>query len=362
MNPVHRLMQDLEESIVGSPDQPDCHETTLRRVTDLLLGDIDLLMEDQIDIFDSVIARLAVEIETRARAELARRLAPLAKAPPVVILRLAHDAIEVARPILVHSPRLDDGTLIAVAIARGQGHMQAIAERRHLSEPVTDVLATRGDRRVVHTLAANRDARLSRESAAVLVDQALLDEELQVLLSARTDLPESQIQRLVAIAAVAARRNLAASTPAVLHPVMEQALAKSAKRVRAIIAGAIDYRMALDTIGAIEISRLIDEHDVAGFAENDHLEETICAVASCAELSLAAAERLFTTANSDLVLMVGKAQGWSWATVQVLCRLKDPESLLPHKAKRLKDTYDDLASRTAQRVLRFVRHRDRKIA
>src|SRR4051812_41007711 len=119
MNPILRLMQDLEESIAGSSDRPDRHETTLWRVTDLFLRDIDLFTEDQIDIFDGVIARLAVEIETRARAALARRLAPLAKAPPGVVRWLAHEEIAVAHPVLVHSPRLDDSTLIAVATARG---------------------------------------------------------------------------------------------------------------------------------------------------------------------------------------------------------------------------------------------------
>jgi hypothetical protein len=357
MSPILRLMHDLEESIaVGSPER---REKTLWRVTDLFLLDTELLTDEQIEIFDGVIARLAAEIETRARADLARRLAPVPKAPPGVILSLAQDHIEVARPILVHSPRLDDRTLITIAIGKGQEHQQAIAQRAQLSEPVTEVLVVHGAAPVMHALAANPGARLSSDSAAVLVDKARLDEELQVLLSARADLPNVQVHRLIELAQDTARRHLSASVPSDLRGAVDEAVAHSAKRVRAIVAGTLDYGTALDTVGAIEIGRRLDEEDIAGFAASDLLEETVCAVASCVGLSLTAAERLFTMADSDLLLVVAKAQGWSWPTLQAVLRLRDPDTLLPHHARRLAQTYADLAEKTAQGVLRFVKQRDR---
>ena len=356
MSSILRLMNDLEESITtGSPER---HESTLWRVTDLFLFDTDLLTEEQVGIFDDVIARLAAEIEVRARAELARRLAPVAKAPRGVISSLARDEIEVARPVLVHSPRLDDEALVAIAIAKGEGHQQAIARRRNLAEPVTEVLIARGTEPVVRALAANPGARFSQASAAVLVDKSRLDEELQVLLRERDDLPVAQVQRLFELAQEEARRHLATAMPAALRSAVDQAVERSAKRVRAIVAGSLDYSTALDTVGAIEIGRAIDEEDVAGFAASDLLEETICAVASSAELSLTAAERLFTMVNSDLLLVIGKAQGWCWDTMEALLRLRDPDALLPHSARRLRETYENLAPKTATGVVQFVRQRD----
>ena len=62
---------------------------------------------------------------------------------------------------------------------------------------------------------------------------------------------------------------------------MDRALARSTKRLRAVVAGPLDYSAAMDTIGAIEIGRPIDEEDVAGFVAGELLEETICAVAAC---------------------------------------------------------------------------------
>src|SRR5215831_3739911 len=73
----------------------------LRRVTDLFLAGADKYSDEHIDLFDGVIHRLAERIETKARAELANRLAPTSKAPPKTVRMLAHDqSIEVAGPIL----------------------------------------------------------------------------------------------------------------------------------------------------------------------------------------------------------------------------------------------------------------------
>ena len=48
----------------------------VRRVTDLFLAGADNYSDEHVDLFDGVISRLADKIETKARAELAHRLAP----------------------------------------------------------------------------------------------------------------------------------------------------------------------------------------------------------------------------------------------------------------------------------------------
>ena len=77
------LIAEVESAIAsGSADK---RVDTLRRITDLFMVRPDDYSDDQIEVFDDVIARLAVEIEAKARAELARRLAPVNRAPVAVI-------------------------------------------------------------------------------------------------------------------------------------------------------------------------------------------------------------------------------------------------------------------------------------
>jgi uncharacterized protein (DUF2336 family) len=140
-----------------------------------------------------VIARLAAAIETRARAELAERLADAPNAPRGVLRSLAHDEIVVARPILSRSERLTDDDLLSVAVAKGRDHMLAISERRYLAEPVADFLVSRGDRVVVHAVAGNPGARFTEGGIAKLIDKARADEALQTLLRQRTDIPDAPI-------------------------------------------------------------------------------------------------------------------------------------------------------------------------
>ena len=131
----------------------------LRRVTDLFIVGANRYSDEEIAAFDDIIGRLAVEIEISARALLAVRLAPIANAPPKTIRALAFDDfIEVARPILIQSERLDDPTLVENAKNKGQEHLLAISQRRVLSEAVTDVLVARGDQQVVLSTAENRGA------------------------------------------------------------------------------------------------------------------------------------------------------------------------------------------------------------
>jgi hypothetical protein len=353
---VSGLILDLEDSIARGTDER--RADTLRRVTDLFLRDAEQLTEDQIDLFDVVIARLAAAIETRARAELADRLADIAKAPRGVIRSLAHDEIVVARPVLSRSERLTDEDLVAVALAKGRDHMLAITERPMLTEPVTDVLVSRGDRVVVHAVTGNPGARFSEGSMATLVDRSRADEALQALLQQRPDLPETHLRQLVAIAKETARKRLAGSVPVNARGALDHAVERSASRVSAaVLPNGRDYTQALGMVEAIADERPLTETDIATFARDKLYEEVVCSLALMVGLSIAAAERLFTAGEADLLLVVAKAQGWSWPTVKLLLAQRPGGDgvLVLRKAQQ---TYGDLSPTTAQRVVHFLKVRE----
>jgi uncharacterized protein (DUF2336 family) len=354
MGSLPKLIKELEASIAhGSSGR---RGETLRRVTDLFLLDPEALSEQQVDVFDLVITRLAHAIEMRARAELSERLAGIPNAPRGVVRSLAHDQIVVARPVLTRSERLSDDDLIAVALAKGRDHMLAISERARLSEPVTDVLVSRGDRVVAHAVAGNPGARLSRMSSAALINRACADEALQALLSQRDDLAEAHIRQLVAVARETARRRLAQTLPGVKSSI-DAAVEQSAQTVEAAVSSRRDYSHALAVIHALTDERGFQESDLLGFAANRKFEETVCGTAYRVGLSIAATERLFEGAEADLLLVIGKSQGWSWRTVRALLGLRTP----PLSAKslgRAQETYDGLSPTTSQRVVHFLKARE----
>jgi uncharacterized protein (DUF2336 family) len=188
MQQTQSLISELE-SALRSELGDKCIET-LRRVTDLFLADADRLSEQQIMLFDDVFCCLIQRIETKALEELSRRIAPIRRAPKDLVGQLAtHDKINIARPVLTQSTRLQSGQLVEIAKTKSQDHLLAMSARVELSPELTDVLVERGDRKVTRTLAVNSGARFSEPGLATLVRRAENDGLLADLLALRSDLP-----------------------------------------------------------------------------------------------------------------------------------------------------------------------------
>ena len=96
------------------------------------------------------------------RAEIAERLSSLANAPRGLVGQLAReDEIAIAGPLLRRSPVIDEQMLIEIARDKGQEHLLAMTERPTLSPDLTDVIVSRGDRKVVRRTAGNAGANFS---------------------------------------------------------------------------------------------------------------------------------------------------------------------------------------------------------
>src|SRR4051794_11969004 len=150
-------------------------------------------------IYDEALLRLARVERTDHRAQLSRRLASVGGGPVRTVTELAYDLDpEVAAPVLRQSVLLQDEDLITIAQTRSQGHLGALAERREVSAPVTDVVVTRGSWPVLRQLAANRTAHLSGQGLARLAVLARGDGHITVALTKRSDVPAAAKGELLA--------------------------------------------------------------------------------------------------------------------------------------------------------------------
>src|SRR4051794_14414771 len=171
------LIDELERALAAGSDSQ--RDGMLSRITDLFVDGAQRYTEVQIGLFDEVFTKLTAAIEAKARAKLSSRLAEVPNAPAGVVRALAFDDdIEVARPVLVHSDRLNEADLVANAKSKSQQHLAAIAQRKTLSEAVTDVLVTRGDHQVAHTVVRNKGARFSDAAFRLLVKRSASDDTL----------------------------------------------------------------------------------------------------------------------------------------------------------------------------------------
>src|ERR1700693_1836111 len=192
----HSIIAELEDAVKSGSSQKRVE--TLRRVTDLFLHDGERLSEDQVKVFDHGLCVLIARVESRARAELSTRLAPIDYAPFEVIQHLARDEeIAVAGSVLTKSSRLRTSDLVEIASTRGQDHPLPISSRTNLPEAVTDVIVDRGERKVIRKLANNASARFSDTGYSKIVARLEADAQLVEILGLRVDLPLKLLRDLL---------------------------------------------------------------------------------------------------------------------------------------------------------------------
>jgi uncharacterized protein (DUF2336 family) len=143
-----------------------------------------------------ILRRLSKDVEMSVRIALAERLAGLVGAPHELILLLADDRIEVARPILARSPVLTDADLVHVVRIGTRDHQITIAERPEIGVSVTAALARSACEAAIISLLRNRSAQIAEETFAELADRARNAPDMQEPLIVREDLPPILVSRL----------------------------------------------------------------------------------------------------------------------------------------------------------------------
>jgi uncharacterized protein (DUF2336 family) len=350
------LIEDLEKAIASGSDQKRVE--TLRRVTDLFAHGAERLSEEHVAVFDDVIGRLAADIETKVRAELSRRLAPIANAPIEVVRALARaDEIDVAAPVLIGSTRLNDQDLIETAKGKGQDHLLAISKRQQLSEIVTDVLVDRGDREVVRSVAQNDGARFSDSGFSTLVAKSAGDDLLGESIGLRKDIPRQHLEMLLKKASETVMKRLAAAG-AGTHPHLKEVLADITAQMQGEATPPRDYTMARKVVEALAKTGRLDDSAVADFARANKFEETAVALSTMCGLSVSEVDRAMQDSDAGLTLIIARAAGLSPQTLKAIllmpscghsCSLQDLESALKQ--------FERLQISTARRVVRFYQVR-----
>jgi uncharacterized protein (DUF2336 family) len=356
------LIDQVESAI--SSGSADKRVDTLRKITDLFMLRADSYSNDQVEVFDDVISRLADKIESEARAELAKRLAPVARAPLAVIRSLAQDkSIVVAGPVLTHSPRLSEEDLLAIAKGEGQDRLLAISKRVTVSEAVSDVLVTRGNREVLRSVVSNEGARFSHAGFGRLVERSVGDDELSASVGLRKDIPKEHLKALVSKASEAVFKKISAANPAAANEInrilFELTGHKGGTELPPAPAVQRDFTPAKAHFEALQKSGKPLEPALQQLAGTGRYEEIVVAIATLCQLPVETVDRIFSdkSADNDLALLLIKAAELRWPTAKLILDLRRGERLAPATAETARVHFERLQAGTAKRVVRFYQVR-----
>ena len=330
VNAQQALIDDLEH-VIADKNIGD-RAAILRRVTDLFVVASGNLSDEQVALFDDVMGRLLEEIEISARAAFCHVLATVPDAPPNVVRRLAlDDAIDVAGPILAHSERIDELTLVEGAKTKSQAHLLAISRRKTLAEPVTDILVKRGDQQVALSAAGNLGAAFSEFGYSTLIRRSSNNNDLATCVWSRPEIPRQYLLTLFAEASEAVKLELTSKDPRKASVILEiVAQASQQIRTRAREKSA-DYAAAYAHVHSLHASGELGEPQLAEFACAEKFDEAAVALSLICDLPVALVERAFVDERSEQIIVIAKAFDLSWDTVKAILLLQPKQRATRNK-------------------------------
>jgi uncharacterized protein (DUF2336 family) len=352
------LIDEIQDTAVSG--QTNKQLRALTRITNLFTAGAGHHSKKQIELFDEVFKTLVAVIELETRIKLARRVATIPDAPAALVRAFAFDdAVAVAGPVLSQSTALSDSDLVANARTQGQGHLEAIAHRKMISEVITEILIERGEPHVVHTVARNAGARFSDGSFRELVARAGDDAQLALHVGVRHDIPRHHFLKLLETASASVCARMLAANPqfadAVQHAVTE-VIDDINLEVRS---KSPDHVKAKSRVKRLQNWHELGEGNVHAAARAQNFEQAAMALSVLACCPIETAERAILNENPGVVQVIAKAAGCSWATVKLLLLMNAANRRMGKKdLAQAREDYERLETSTAKRVLEF--HQERR--
>src|ERR1700704_6242048 len=356
-------MSFLEElEVVVSRGSAESRQRALWYATDVLITGRDT--DDEIWIFGELIGLLEQDIAVATRAQLAKRLARTDNAPVNIINKLAFDdSIDVAGPVLRQSERLDDRALVANARSKSQLHLLAISKRKSISGDVTDVLVTRGNREVVHSVAANNGASFSDFGILHMIKRSESDSILIEQLGRRKDIPRHVFQQMIAKASDNAKKKLERERPEAASQIQTLVTDVTGRLHSKFGPASKSYFSAKSDVAKQNQYGNLNENKIFEYAQSHKFEEATVGLSLLCSLPVDVVERALVDKRGDVVLILARALGFSWETTMSLLFLGAPDHrIVSQDLDGMKREFAGLNVETSQSVLKLYQSRKQAAA
>lgn len=351
------MLQELTE--IAQERSSEKRIVLLHRLTDIYLDGLACHSEAEELLFDEIMTRILDDIPSDAKAHAAVHLSALPNAPRGTMRKLAGDAdINVARPVLRASSVLSDGDLISLARASSQAHLDAIAGRSSLSEPVTDVLVERGDREVALTLSANHAASFSEDGLLGLVDKARTDSDLQERLVERPDLPPNAVTKLLPVISQKLAAKLAERGYDLTEAGSPQLLREVSQRFENALSGRDNetHRVA-KWIDGVRAGRIKLEDAILELVRNQNLLGVAALVGAFTALGRNQAFKIIAHGELDPALVLFRSLSLGWPVVDRVLSLRARKRRCAYDRRASERDYRAIEEPLAQRLVRFLKVR-----
>jgi len=351
MSQTQRSLLDLLD--LAHESSSENRRQLLREVTDLFLETPADHSQAEQEHFGSIMGRIAKDVEMTLRRDLAEKLAAVPSAPRSLLVQLANDEIDVARPVLTESTVLQDGDLIGIAKAKSQEHLEAMSERKKVSEAVTEAIVARANDRVLERIVQNKGATFSRRTMETVVTRAEKNERLHKPVLERHDLPPDLMHEMFFHVSAQLKAFILQRTADIDPAVLDNALASAERKAAQImVAGSTDN--ADQFIADKEAKRELNEALLIALLRAQKVPEFVAGFSRLTGIDKKTVRHLLTEKGCEGLAIAARAARFDRATFASIVFLADPKmKRTPGEVQKIAELYDKISNETAGRVIRF---------
>lgn len=331
------------------------HDRLLDTTTDLFLDAEARLSDEERRLMLGIIDRLVRDVEREVRAGLAERLSTLPNAPRELVLKLAEDDADIARPVILRSPVLRDDDLVELVRQRTHEHRLCVAMRAGISATVSQALIDTGEEDVIETLIRNDDAELALQAVNYLVEESRRVDRFREPLLQRRDLPPTLAFRMFWWVSAALRRYILANfriDEGNLDALIQRTVQETAARTDNGPSEATKLARGLKDRGELTDANLLR------LLRSGHVSAFTSALAELAGIDVATARRIVHCQGYEALAAACRGAGLDRQTFATIFMLREEarttgRAQSPSRLEAALQFHDGLDRKQARNVLRY---------
>ena len=168
---------------------------TIQKVSSYYNG--DNISERGLKLAEDIFRIMVEDIEVKVREILSESLKNCKNIPQDITYKLIHDKNSVAIPFIKYYENLTKEDLISILDAQNINKQKAVAERKNLSEDISQYIVDKCPEDIVGVLISNDTANIVEHTYQSIVQKYQDNENIQRHLVYRSELPMSVIEKIV---------------------------------------------------------------------------------------------------------------------------------------------------------------------
>ena len=177
---------EIAPSALSAPSSP--RDLMVRKLIDIIVLPASRISANERSLTADILLQIADKVEESLRVEIAKRVARVPEAPPVLVRMLLLDDPAVAAPIIRGAEHLPEALLLEAVKNGVTAHREMIARRLDLTTPVVDCMLEFNEPEVARCLLRRDEFAFSPWAMDILVSRSTTDTDLQALLLRRREL------------------------------------------------------------------------------------------------------------------------------------------------------------------------------